>query len=89
MQCALALGAKSVTAIDINDDKLALAKTLGASCVFNSKAMSAEEISAHLNDNRLSNWCWKRLARRRPFRWPLISRVRGQKSRWWVRCTMT
>jgi galactitol-1-phosphate 5-dehydrogenase len=30
MQCALALGAKSVTAIDINDDKLALAKTLGA-----------------------------------------------------------
>jgi galactitol-1-phosphate 5-dehydrogenase len=46
MQCALALGAKSVTAIDINDDKLALAKTLGASCVFNSKAMSAEEISA-------------------------------------------
>lgn len=52
MQCALALGAKSVTAIDINDDKLTLAKTLGASCVFNSKAMSAEEISAHLNDNR-------------------------------------
>ncbi|UWM63704.1 galactitol-1-phosphate 5-dehydrogenase [Enterobacter sp. CP102] len=52
MQCALALGAKSVTAIDINDDKLALAKTLGASSVFNSKAMSAEEISAHLNDNR-------------------------------------
>ncbi len=52
MQCALALGAKSVTAIDINGDKLALAKTLGASSVFNSKAISAEEISAQLNDNR-------------------------------------
>jgi threonine dehydrogenase-like Zn-dependent dehydrogenase len=29
MQCALALGAKSVTAIDINPDKLALAKASG------------------------------------------------------------
>ena len=29
MQCALALGANSVIAIDINDDKLALATTLG------------------------------------------------------------
>jgi hypothetical protein len=26
----------------------------------------------------LSNWCWKRLARRKPFRWPLISRSAGK-----------
>ncbi|MCE9991312.1 galactitol-1-phosphate 5-dehydrogenase [Enterobacter asburiae] len=52
MQCALALGAKSVTAIDINDDKLELAKTLGASRVFNSKTLSADDIFAQLNESR-------------------------------------
>lgn len=52
MQCALALGAKSVTAIDINDDKLELAQRLGASGVFNSKTLSAEEIHAALSDRR-------------------------------------
>lgn len=52
MQCALALGAASVTAIDINDDKLALATSLGATQVFNSKSLSAEEMMAALHDTR-------------------------------------
>lgn len=52
MQCALALGAASVTAIDINDDKLALARALGATQVFNSKTLSAEEMLAALHDTR-------------------------------------
>ncbi|EKK4081380.1 galactitol-1-phosphate 5-dehydrogenase [Cronobacter dublinensis] len=52
MQCAQALGAKSVTAIDINPDKLSLAKTLGADQVFNSREMSAEAISAALEAQR-------------------------------------
>jgi len=52
MQCALALGAASVTAIDINDDKLALATALGATQVFNSKTLSAEEMLAALHDTR-------------------------------------
>lgn len=52
MQCARALGAKSVTAIDINPEKLQLAKSLGATHVFNSKAMSAAEISTALEEQR-------------------------------------
>ncbi|MEG4676331.1 galactitol-1-phosphate 5-dehydrogenase [Enterobacter cloacae] len=52
MQCALALGAKSVTAIDINDDKLALATTLGATQVFNSRTLSTDDILNALKDNR-------------------------------------
>ncbi len=52
MQCALALGAKSVTAIDINDDKLALATTLGATQVFNSRALSVDDILNALRDSR-------------------------------------
>jgi len=52
MQCALTLGAASVTAIDINDDKLALAASLGATRVFNSKALSAEEMQAALHETR-------------------------------------
>ncbi len=52
MQCALALGASSVTAIDINDDKLALATALGATRVFNSKSQRADEILAALHDSR-------------------------------------
>lgn len=52
MQCALALGARSVTAVDINDDKLALAKSLGASQTFNSKDLSADEIAARLSESR-------------------------------------
>ncbi|MFH7908383.1 galactitol-1-phosphate 5-dehydrogenase [Enterobacter cloacae] len=52
MQCALALGAKSVAAIDINDDKLALATTLGATQVFNSRTLSTDDILNALKDNR-------------------------------------
>ncbi|HHK9551848.1 galactitol-1-phosphate 5-dehydrogenase [Enterobacter sichuanensis] len=52
MQCALALGAKSVTAIDINDDKLALATALGATQVFNSRALSVDDILNALRDSR-------------------------------------
>ncbi|KLW86722.1 hypothetical protein SP99_03898 [Enterobacter sp. BIDMC92] len=52
MQCALALGAKSVTAVDINDDKLALATTLGATQVFNSRAQSVDDILNALRDSR-------------------------------------
>lgn len=51
MQCALALGANSVTAIDINDEKLALATTLGATQVFNSRALAADDILNALSDN--------------------------------------
>ncbi|MFY9996085.1 MAG: galactitol-1-phosphate 5-dehydrogenase [Leclercia sp.] len=52
MQCAQALGARSVTAIDINEDKLALASSLGATQVFNSKTLSAAEIHTGLQENR-------------------------------------
>ncbi|MGK4352574.1 galactitol-1-phosphate 5-dehydrogenase [Enterobacter sichuanensis] len=52
MQCALALGAKSVTAIDINDDKLALATSLGATQVFNSLALSVDDILNALRGSR-------------------------------------
>jgi len=52
MQCALALGAASVTAIDINDDKLALATSLGATRVFNSKTLSAEEMLTAVHETR-------------------------------------
>ncbi|MCU6669712.1 galactitol-1-phosphate 5-dehydrogenase [Enterobacteriaceae bacterium H4N4] len=52
MQCAQALGARSVTAIDINEDKLTLAASLGATQVFNSKTLSAAGILAGLQENR-------------------------------------
>ncbi|HBX8236920.1 alcohol dehydrogenase catalytic domain-containing protein [Klebsiella pneumoniae] len=44
LQCARELGANSVTAIDINPQKLELAKTLGATHVFNSREMSGQAI---------------------------------------------
>ncbi|HAT94830.1 MAG TPA: galactitol-1-phosphate 5-dehydrogenase, partial [Escherichia coli] len=50
MQCARELGAKSITAIDINPQKLALAKELGATYVFNSREMSATEIHCGLEN---------------------------------------
>lgn len=50
MQCARELGAKSITAIDINPQKLALAKELGATYVFNSREMSATEIHSGLEN---------------------------------------
>ena len=43
-------GAKSITAIDINPQKLALAKELGATYVFNSREMSATEIHSDLEN---------------------------------------
>lgn len=52
MQCALALGAKSVTAIDINPEKLALAKRLGATHAFNSRELSATDIQEQLAEHR-------------------------------------
>lgn len=52
MQCALALGAKSVTAIDINPDKLQLAKTLGATHTFNSREQSGAQILEALSAHR-------------------------------------
>lgn len=51
-QCAKGLGAKTVSVIDINDEKLALARELGADHVFNSVKMPAEEIRRQLNDCR-------------------------------------
>jgi galactitol-1-phosphate 5-dehydrogenase len=48
MQCARELGAKSVTAVDINPEKLTLARTLGATHALNSREMSAAEIQSAL-----------------------------------------
>ena len=50
LQCARELGAKSITAIDINPQKLALAKMLGATHVFNSKEMSGKQIQTALEE---------------------------------------
>lgn len=52
LQSALALGARDVIAIDINEEKLALAKQLGASQVFNSQQMSAQQIQNALYSQR-------------------------------------
>lgn len=52
MQCARALGAKSVTAIDINPDKLQLARTLGATHTFNSREQDVKAIAAGLEEVR-------------------------------------
>ncbi|EOI5728792.1 galactitol-1-phosphate 5-dehydrogenase [Cronobacter malonaticus] len=52
MQCAQALGANSVTAIDINPDKLRLAHALGADRVLNSREMSAQAIRDALEPQR-------------------------------------
>ena len=49
LQCARELGANSVTAIDINPQKLELAKTLGATHVFNSREMSGRRFSRRWN----------------------------------------
>jgi galactitol-1-phosphate 5-dehydrogenase len=52
LQAAKALGARSVTAIDINPERLALARTLGADQVFNSQEMTAQAIHAALTPQR-------------------------------------
>lgn len=54
IQCAAALGAKSVTAIDINPEKLALAKTFGATQTCNSRDMSAAQMQAVLRELRFN-----------------------------------
>ena len=54
LQCANAMGAASVTAIDINDDKLNLALRLGATHVYNSQSESAERIRESALDRRFN-----------------------------------
>ncbi|TCP97287.1 galactitol 1-phosphate 5-dehydrogenase [Cricetibacter osteomyelitidis] len=51
-QAAKGLGAKTVSVIDINEEKLTLAKELGADFAFNSMKQSAAEIRELLNDLR-------------------------------------
>lgn len=45
MQCAKAMGAKSITVVDINQERLNLAKQLGADQVYNSKDLAASDIN--------------------------------------------
>lgn len=52
MQCAKAMGAKSVAVIDINEARLELAKRLGANEVYNSKSLTSEEINHALSPHR-------------------------------------
>jgi len=52
IQCAKALGAKAVTAIDINPQRLQLAQETGASFVYNSAEMTSDEIAAELHPRR-------------------------------------
>ncbi|EFH6984535.1 alcohol dehydrogenase catalytic domain-containing protein [Escherichia coli] len=54
IQCAVALGAKSVTAIDISSEKLALAKSFGAMQTFNSLEMSAPQMQSVLRELRFN-----------------------------------
>lgn len=54
MQSAKAMDAKHVTVIDINEERLALAKELGADQVFNSGKLSAAQISEELNAKRFN-----------------------------------
>lgn len=54
IQCAVALGAKSVTAIDISSEKLALAKSFGAMQTFNSLEMSAPQMQPVLRELRFN-----------------------------------
>ncbi|WKZ91440.1 galactitol-1-phosphate 5-dehydrogenase [Chimaeribacter arupi] len=52
IQCARALGAASVTALDINDGRLTQAQTSGATLTVNSAALNAQEIAAQLHKQR-------------------------------------
>ncbi|EFZ4304143.1 alcohol dehydrogenase catalytic domain-containing protein [Shigella flexneri] len=54
IQCAVALGAKSVTAIDISSEKLALAKSFGSMQTFNSSEMSAPQMQSVLRELRFN-----------------------------------
>lgn len=52
LQAAKAMGAKNVIAIDLNDEKLKLAKDLGANVTINSSEVNSDEIISMLNDFR-------------------------------------
>lgn len=52
IQCAVALGAKSVVAVDIAEDKLKLAAECGATLTLNSREMSTHAIDKALEDRR-------------------------------------
>lgn len=52
IQAAIALGANSVTAIDLDEDKLKLATECGATLTFNSRKMRAQEIYHALDAHR-------------------------------------
>ncbi|MDH3000363.1 galactitol-1-phosphate 5-dehydrogenase [Chelonobacter oris] len=54
LQCAKALGAKSTTVIDINNDKLLLAKKLGANHTFNPQETDSAAIQNALNESRFN-----------------------------------
>lgn len=54
IQAASALGAKSVTAIDINPQRLALALETGASHAFNSATLSADDIRQKTHERRFN-----------------------------------
>lgn len=54
MQCAKAMGASSISVIDINQERLELAKSLGADHIYNSGKMTAEQILAVMNDFRFN-----------------------------------
>ena len=54
IQAASALGAKSVTAIDINPQRLALALETGASHAFNSATLSADDIRQKTQERRFN-----------------------------------
>ena len=52
MLCAKAMGASSIAVLDINDERLNLAKQLGADVIYNSKNLSSDEIYQALSFNR-------------------------------------
>ena len=52
MLCAKAMGASSIAVLDINDERLNLAKQLGADVIYNSKNLSSDEIYQALSYNR-------------------------------------
>lgn len=54
IQAASALGAKSVTAIDINPQRLALAEETGASHVYNSATCNADDIRQQTHERRFN-----------------------------------
>lgn len=54
MQCAKAMEARSITVIDINQERLELAKSLGADHTYNSSTMTAEQILTAMNSYRFN-----------------------------------